>query len=90
MHTFRLLHLALSEELFFILKNCSAYAMICATAIENEKENISAAKNKNHGCFVFCWLNGESTMVQSKTMMHIEKSSTQSAKVLRKLTFYSW
>lgn len=46
LHTFRLLHLALSEELFFILKNCSSYAMICAAGIENDKENISVTKTK--------------------------------------------
>lgn len=64
--------------------------MICATGIENDKENISATKNKNyHSCFVFCWLNADSTMVQSKTMMHMEKPSIQSATDLRKLTLYS-
>lgn len=45
LHTFRLLHLPLSKEIFFILKNCSSY-IICATGIEDYKENISATKNK--------------------------------------------
>lgn len=54
-----------------------------------KKTSLQLRTEKYHICFVFCWLSGDSTMVQSKTMTHVEKSSTQSAKDLKKLTLYS-